>query len=189
MGLRMRSWIIGLCAVLTAGAAQAQDKSEHYATVGAWEVAIEPGQNLCKMYRFYGSSAGEGIEGLIVRYDAINEDLLLTWTTENLTYLPAKGDLEMHLNFVKGQNFDDAWGARDFHYEKPADTHYFTHQFAGGKESQRFLRDLGGKEILGLDLGAAMLTALFLEASEATETLRECSSKLVLQGAQGVAAK
>jgi hypothetical protein len=173
----MRSWVIGVFAVLTAGAAQAQD--EHYAKAGEWEVAIEPERQLCKMYRFYGSSDGKGIEGLVVRYDARDEAISLTWTTENMTSFPEESDLDLHLEFVNGKKLNDTWGALAFHYRRPAETHYFSHRFTGTKQSQRFLRDLAGNEIIGFSVGPELLSALFLEASDATRLLRECSAKLV----------
>jgi hypothetical protein len=66
----LRDWIIGACALLTAGTVQAQVADKHYAKVGEWEIAVEPARNLCKMYRYYGSTVDDHLEGLTVRYDA-----------------------------------------------------------------------------------------------------------------------
>jgi hypothetical protein len=38
----LRKWIVGLFALLSAGAAQAQGDVEHHAKVGEWEIAAEP---------------------------------------------------------------------------------------------------------------------------------------------------
>ena len=170
----MRGWMIGACAVLTAAAAQAEDGREPYATIGAWEVEIETARKLCKMYRFYGNDAGNQIEGLIVRYDVTNEVVSLTWTTDRITDLPAKGQLDLQLSFVKGRSLDE-WGRRTFQYERPAGTSYFSHVFTGAKASRRILRALGGSDTFGLELGPALLTGLSLDAAEAIAKLRECA--------------
>ena len=176
--LKIQRVLFGLVALLTAGAAAAQEDSEHFAKVGAWEIATEPPQKLCKMYRFYGNKAGDHIEGLVIRYDAAREAVLLTWTTDQMAYLPAAGQLDLYLNFVTGKSIDESWGSRSFRYDKPADTYYFSHAFNGTKDSQRILRDLSKNGIIALDFGPTLLTALLLDASEATAALRECSSKL-----------
>jgi hypothetical protein len=171
--------MVGFCAAALASQAQAQQGAKPYATAGEWEVAIEPGAQLCKMYRFYGSVSGKETEGLIVRYDASNEAVLLTWTTQKMALLPNQtGDLELFMNFVKGDKFDEKWGGLDFRFNKTDDTHYLTHRFTGARDAERFLRDLAENEIIGFDLGPVMMSALFLEAGEATRQLRECAVKV-----------
>jgi hypothetical protein len=185
----MRSWMIGACAVLAGTAAQAQDTSVSYAHVGEWEIATETDRNLCKMYRFYGSTENDDLDGLVIRYDAPAEEVTLTWATTNIPYLPEKGELELYLNFVTGKEFDETWGGRKFRHITSEDTYYLSNVFKGPKESQRILRDLAEKEIIGFDLGPVMLSALFLEAAEATKSLRECSLKLAGGGLSTAALK
>jgi hypothetical protein len=174
----MRVWILGLAAALVSGVAQAKDANEHYAQAGAWEIAAEPARNLCKMFRYYGSTEGPDIEGLVVRYDAGSEAVSITWATGVFPYLPETGDLDLFVNFIAGDEFDESWGSRSFHYRKDEETYYLSHEFAGPKESSRILRDLGGNEIVGFYLGPVLMSALFLEASDAVAALRECSLKI-----------
>lgn len=172
---RLRNWIIGSLALLGAGAGQAQGEVEHHAKVGEWEIAAEPERRLCKMYRYYGSSVDDHIEGLTVRYDAAKESVWLTWSTNGSTPFVKDGAIDLFLNFVKGKSLNESWGSRSFYQEKSEDRHYFAHAFHGSKDSRRILRDLAGSELLGLDMGPVMMTALSLDAGEATEALRECS--------------
>ena len=176
--MRLRSWIIGSFALLGAGAAQAQGKIEHHVKVGEWEIAAEPERTLCKMYRYYGSSVDDHIEGLIVRYDAAKESGWLTWSTNGSTPFTEDEEIDLFLTFVKGKSLNEAWSARSFHQRKHEDTRYFAHGFHGSKESRRILRDFAESELIGLDLGPVMMTALSLDAAKATDALRECSLKI-----------
>ena len=174
---RLSGFVFGAAALLTATAVGAQGKMEHYAKVGAWQIEVEPARKLCKMYRVYGSSVDDHIEALFVRYDATNESVSLRWSTNKPIDLPADGQIEFELNFVKGKSLDQSWGSRTFRYGKPADTYYFDHSFNGAKGSQRILRDLSKNALLGLYFGSTMMTGLLLDAADATQALRECSAK------------
>ena len=175
--MRLRNWIVGVCALLAAGAAQAQDAEEHYAKVGAWEIAAEPARNLCKMYRYYGSSVDDHIEGLVVRYDA-TKAVWLTWSTDGSTPFPGDGQIDLYLNFLTGKSINEKWGSRTFRHGKPEDTRYFASVFNGSKDSLRILRDLAENDLIGLYLGPTLMTALSLDATEATQALRDCSLKI-----------
>ena len=177
-----RNWVIGLWA-LAAGsaAAQAQATEEHFATVGTWEIASEPARNLCKMYRFYGSTVNSDTEGLIVRYDAAKTSVWLTWSTTGKTPLFKDGEIDLLVSFFKGKGIDDSWGSQTFRHGKPDDTRYFAHTFTGPKDSQRILRDLASNKLIGLYLGPVLMTALSLDADAATESLRQCSIKIAGQ--------
>ena len=169
---------MGALALLGAGAAQAQGEAEQYAKVGEWEIAAESERKLCKMYRYYGSSVDDHMEGLTVRYDAAEDSVWLTWSPDGSTPFVKDGEIDLFLNLVRGQSLDESWGSRSFHQEKREGRHYFGHVFHGPKDSRRILRDLASNEIVSLDLGPVMMTALSLDAGGATEKLRECSLKI-----------
>ena len=170
--MRKRKWVIGVCALLTAGAAQGE---ETYARIGGWEISAEPPSHRCLMSRSYRSKDGKKIEDLTVLYAADKEGVLLIWSNDWMTYLPAKGDLELGLAFKKGAVVDQSWEARSLHYEKVANTYHFTRAFTDPEEARRILRNLAGNESIGLLLGPALITSLPLDASAAIEKLRECS--------------
>jgi len=173
----MQRWVIGVFALLTAGAAQAEEASQTYAKVGGWEISAQPPSHRCVMQRFYGSNDGKKIEGLTVLYAADKEGVLLGWSNDWMTYLPAKGDLELGLAFRKGAAVDQSWGSRSLHYNKVGKDYLFTRVFTGAEEARRALHDLASNEHIGLFLGPTILTSIPLDASEAVEKLRECSLK------------
>ena len=174
----MRGWIIGACALLGAGAAQAQAAYEPYATVGRWEIYAEAAKKICMMSRWYGSVDADETDGLMVLYNAQKETALLGWGSNKMSFLPAKGTLDFDLSFLKGEVLNESWGTQPFEYEKPNSKHVFTHVFKGPTDVQRILRDLAGHESLTLFFGPTVMTGLPLDASGAVEKLRECSSKL-----------
>jgi hypothetical protein len=173
----MRNWVFGVCAILSAGAAQAEDGVEHYAKVGEWEITAEPAERRCTMARFYGTKAGD-IEGLMVLYDAEVEGVLLNWVSDKASSLPSKGTMDVGLAFFSGPLFDESWGKQVFDYERPEETYYFVHVFKGPKDVRRILGNLAVNEgVVFLD-GEKMMTSLELDALFAVERLRECSRKL-----------
>jgi hypothetical protein len=176
--MKLRNWIIGVAAFSAAGTAQAEEIDGHFATAGGWEIAVEQGRNYCKMYRYFGSTVDTHAEGLVVRYDAGRESVLLTWSTTGTTIFPGDGQIDLLLSFFKGKTIDDSWGSQTFRHAKPDDTRYFNHAFSGPVASKRILRDLGTSKLVGLYLGPVLLTALSLDAAEATASLRQCSLKL-----------
>jgi hypothetical protein len=179
--MRLRDWIIGMCALVSGGAVQAQEANDHYATVGKWEIEADPRRKLCQMYRYYGSTKDDHLEGMIVRYDAAKESVGLTWSTNAPTLFPGDGEIDLLLSFFKEKSIDDSWGGQTFRHYKPEDTRYFASVFTGVKDSNRILRDLAVSELIGLYLGPTLMTALSLDAAGATETLRECTLKIAGQ--------
>lgn len=175
--MRMRGWTIFMCALLTAGAAQSVEAEESYAKAGNWEISAEPPSQRCVMQRFYRSEAAKKKEGLVVLYAADKEGVMLGWTNDWMTYLPAQGELELGLAFKKGAAVDDSWGFRKLRYKKLAGTYHFTLAFTNSDEARRFLGALAGNDSFGLFLGPALLTSLPLDAADAVGMLRECSSK------------
>ncbi len=173
--MRMQRWLIGACALLTAGAARAEHGSEIYAEVGGWEISGEAPSNRCVMQRFYRSNDGKKVEGLTVLYAADKEAVFLVWSNDWMTYLPAKGDLKLGLAFRKGATVDRSWGSRSLHYDKVGNNYLFTRAFTDAEEARRVLGDMAASEHIGLFLGPTLLTSIPLNASEAIEKLRECS--------------
>ena len=178
--MKLRNWIIGAAAFAATGTAQTQEMHGHFATVASWEIAVEEGRNFCKMYRYFGSTVDTHTEGLVVRYDAGKESVLLTWSTTGTTIFPGDGQIDLFLSFFKGKTIDDSWGSQAFRHAKPDNTRYFNHAFSGPVASKRILGDLSTSKLIGLYLGPVLLTALSLDAAEATASLRECSLKFAV---------
>ena len=171
----MRSWVIGVSALLTAGVAQGEEAASTYAEVGSWQILAEPPSKRCAMQRSYRSKVGNKREGLTVLYAADKEGVLLVWSNDWMTYLPAKGDLDLGLAFKTGVSVDESWGNRKLHYDKVADLYYFTRAFTDAEEAHRVLDALAANENIGLFLGPTLITNLPLDASDAVAKLRECS--------------
>ena len=172
----MQRWVIWMYALLTAGAVQAEEANQTYAKVGGWEISAQPPSHRCVMQRFYRSKDSKKIEGLTVLYAADKEGVLLIWSNNWMTYLPAKGDLELGLGFRKGASVDQTWASRSLHYDKVGNDYLFTRAFTDAEDARRVLHDLAANEHIGLFLGPTLLTSIPLDASEAIEKLRECSS-------------
>jgi hypothetical protein len=164
--------MIGVGALLAAGPAQGE---ETYARIGGWEISAQPPSHQCLMYRSYRSKDGKKVEDLTVLYAADKEGVLLDWSNDWMTYLPAKGDLELGLAFKEGASVDQSWGSRSLHYDKVGSTYHFTRAFTNAEEAHRVLRALASNESIGLFLGPVLMTSLPLDASDAVEKLRECS--------------
>lgn len=173
--MKMRGWAIGVYALLMAGAASAEEAEQSYAKIGSWEISAWPPSNRCTMQRFYHSKVGKKFEILTVLYAADKEGVLLGWSNDWMTYLPAKGNLDLGLAFKKGASVDETWGSRSLHYDKVANVYHFTRAFTDAEEARRILRDLATNESIGLFLGPVLMTNLPLDASDAVEKLRECS--------------
>jgi hypothetical protein len=170
--MSMRGWVFGVCAFLAAVPAQSE---EIYAKVDRWDITVEPPSHRCLMQRSYGSKDGKKSETLTVVYAADKEGVLLFWSNNWMTYLPADGDLDLGLVFKKGSSADQSWGSRSLHYRKINNTYMFTLAFTKAEEARRVLHDMASNEGFGLSLGPVLMTSLPLDASNAVEKLRECS--------------
>lgn len=174
----MRNWMIAMCALLSAGAAQGQAVGEPYATIGDWGISADATKKTCVMHRLYGSVVEDEVESVLVIYDAQKEAVALGLASKKMKWLPPEGSLYLDLAFLKGEALDESWGSQSFRYNKPEDTHHFSLVFKGATDAQRILRDLAGNENLTLFFGPKVMTGLPLDASGAVEKLRECSLKL-----------
>lgn len=176
----MRGWIIGACALLSAGAAQGEVGHEPYAKVGKWGITADATKKQCTMDRLYGSTVSDEEEGLLVIYSAQTDGVLLGWASSKMKFLPPEGSLHFDLSFLKGESLNESWGSQPFEYRKLENNqHFFIHVFKGPADAQRILRDLAGHESITLFFGPTVMTGLPLDASDAVEKLRECSFKLV----------
>ena len=169
----MRCWWIGACALLSSVAAQAEAPGTTYAKVGAWEISAEPPR--CIMQGFFGSKDSKKVDGLTILYAADKESVLLVWSNNWMTYLPTKGELDLGLVFGKGTSVDASWGSSKLRYEKVGNDYLFTRVFKDAKVAEKVLRDFAESQVVGLSLGATLLTSLKLDASVAVKKLRECS--------------
>jgi len=177
---RVRGRIFGLCALLIAGAAQAERVSEPYGTAGEWEISTE-NHHMCAMKRRYGGRAPEEEQGLMVLYDPQRQLVSLNWAARKPPLPPLGASLDLGLAFLKGKSMDESWGNQTFQTEK-GDGYLFTHIFTGPKDVQRILRDIASNQTIALFLGPSLMTGLYLNASDAMVKLRECASK-VAEGA------
>ena len=169
----MSKWWIGACALLSSVAVQAEAPGSTYAKAGAWEISAEPPR--CIMQGFFGSKDGKKVDGLTILYAADKEGVLLIWSNNWMTYLPAKGELDLGLVFAKGTSVDASWGSTKLRYEKVGNDYLFTRAFTDAKTAEKILRDFAESEVVGLTLGATLLTSFKLDASQAVTKLRECS--------------
>jgi len=174
----VRGWIIGVCALLGAGAAQAADGPEPYAKVGAWDIGADAAKKLCSMRRFYGSVDPDKTEALLVLYSFQKQVVLLSFANNKMKYLPQEGSLNFDLAFLQGSSLDESWGSRPFQYHKLEGSYGFSHVFEGGTDIRHILHDLAGHEAITLFFGPDVMTSLPLDASSAVEKLRECALKL-----------
>jgi hypothetical protein len=166
-----------VCALLTAGAAQAERVSEPYGKVGDWEITAEDHQ-MCLMKRLYGSSDPAKEQGLIVAYDAQGQVASLNWVTRKPPIPPLSDALDLDLAFLKKSgSMNESWGSQPFQIQK-GEGYLFIHVFTGGTDVQRILRDLASQETIALFFGPSLVTGLHLDASDAVVKLRECASKI-----------
>jgi len=177
----MRSRIIGLFALLSATASQAERISEPYAKVGYWEITTE-NHSLCLMQSGYPGKVADDDEVLMIAYNAEKKTAVLGWTSRKPKFPALADSLDLQLSFLKGRSpLNESWGSQPFHIEKSAGSYSFGHVFKGSTDSERFLRDLASHDALVLFFGPIMLTSLPLKASDAVAKLRECSSRIAEQ--------
>lgn len=170
----MRGWIIGVYALLSAGALRAQG-IEPYAQVGDWQINVQDGN--CGMMRLYPAIKGGPEEVLIVFYDAQRRTTTLNWGTRKPEFPPLSDSYDLRLAFLKGSSLKETWGSPAFNVRKSPNGYVFTHVFTGTSDSERILRDLASEPAMVLFFGPTLMTSLPLDASEAVTKLRECSSK------------
>jgi len=176
----MRGRIIGVCALLSANAAQAERVSEPYGKVGYWEITTE-NHNICVMKSGFPGKVANDAEALLIGYNPQQKTAVLSWTTQKQK-LPALSDsLDFQLSFLKGRSLNDSWGSQPFQIKESAESHSFIHAFRGSTDSDHFLRDLASHDALVLYFGPVMMTSLPLKAPEAVQSLRECASKIAEQ--------
>lgn len=169
----MSSWWVGACALLSSVAVQAEASGSTYAKVGAWEISAEPPR--CIMQGFFVSKDGKQVDGITILYAADKEGVLLVWFNNWMTYLPAKGELDLGLVFGKVTSVDASWGSSKLRYEKVGNDYLFTRAFKDAQVADKVLRDFAESQVVGLTLGPTLLTSFKLDASVAIMKLRECS--------------
>jgi hypothetical protein len=184
----LRSWIFGLCTLLSAGAAQGAGLSEPYARVGDWEITAEDKQQ-CMMSQLFGSTVADEIQSLGIVYDGQREGVALSWASNKPKFLLPSGSLALDLAFMKGSSSNESWGSQDFQYKKVGSTYYFTHAFMGPADVERILGDISSSEIVSLFLGPTLMMGLPLNAAGAVEKLRECSSKMTARDSRDLLQK
>lgn len=173
----MRGRLLGVFALLSAGASHAEITSDPYAVVGDWQItATDPGR--CAMARFYPASAKYDDELLIVVYDAQRKAAVLTWVSRKPALPPLGSSLDLELSLFGGASKAAQWGSQSFETKKQADHYGFTHVFAGPHDGDRILSDIAAHKTFALFLGPTLMTGLLLDASDAVIKLRECSSKI-----------
>ena len=178
----MKGRMIGVTALLCAGAAQAERVSEPYAKVGYWEITTENHRE-CAMKREYPGKTADDEEGLIIVYEPRTKAAVLVWGARK-PKIPALTDsLDLQLSFLKGKSLDDSWGSQPIDIAKSGDSSGFIHLFKPPIDGERFLRDVASHDTFALFLGPVLMTGLPLNASDAVAKLRECSSKIVEQAA------
>lgn len=169
---------MGVYVLLGAGVAHAESVSELYATVGEWEISAG-NHGACVMQRSYLLKDNGDRQTLVVFYDAQKKGAVLGWATQRPELPPLSSSLDFDLSFGrKGSSLNEKWGSQPFQIEKVGNEYRYSHVFKGSADSDRFLRDFGSSELVALWLGPTVMMARYLNASEAVEKLRECSSSL-----------
>lgn len=178
--MRLKGTILGLGALLTANAAQAERVSEPYGTAEDWEITAANHQ-MCGMKRLYDSSVPNDVQGLIVLYDAQRQIVSLNWAARKPALPVLTDSLDFDLVFLKGRSMDQSWGSQPFQIQK-GDGYLFTHMFSGTSEVERILRDLASHDTIALFFGPSLMTSRYLNASDAVAKLRECAAKVAERG-------
>lgn len=171
--MRFAVWVVGIASLLLGGAAQASE--EPYANVLGWEITAEPSVKRCFMQRFYPAKSGT-TEGLIIAFDAQEDQAILFWSTTSKLFPLSEGKLDLDLRFRDGESIDDSWGTQSFHYKKVADSHIFTLAFLDQESSRRIMADLKKYPEIGIFLGPVLQTAFPL-APAAVQKLTECAAR------------
>jgi hypothetical protein len=177
----MRGLIVGVYALLSAGASEAQPVSEPYARAGAWEIATG-NQRACMMQRSYVLKNNGDEQTLVIFYDAQRQGAVLGWGTRKPKLPPLSKALDFELSFTKGVSRNATWGSQSFDIDKVGDEYRFGHVFRGSTDSDRFLRDIASSDTISLWFGPTLMMSLPLTASDAVSKLRECSSRTGGQG-------
>ncbi|GAO39544.1 hypothetical protein SCH01S_33_00310 [Sphingomonas changbaiensis NBRC 104936] len=181
----MRGRIIGVYALLSAGASQAHPVDEPYANAGAWEITAG-NHGACMMQRSYVLRDNGDEQTLIIFYDDQRKGAVLGWGTHKPKLPPLSNALEFQLSFTRtGSSLNEAWGSQSFDIQKIGDEYRFGHVFKGSTDSDRFLRDLASSDTIGLWFGPTLMMGLPLGASDAVAKLRECSSRIAEQDTSG----
>lgn len=121
----MRGRMIGVYALLSASASQAERVSEPYAKIGYWAITTE-NHNVCVMKSGYPGKADDD-EALIIGYTAQQKTAVLSGTPR-MPKVPALTDsLDLELSFLKGRSLNQSWGSQRFQIAKSADTYSFIH--------------------------------------------------------------
>lgn len=169
----MKCRLIVACAVSLSLAAEAEASGTAYAKVGPWEISAEAPR--CIMQGFFGREGDKKIDGLTIVYAADKGGVLMVWSNNWMTHLPAKGELNVGLVFGKGALVDASWGSGNLGYEKVGNEYLFTLTFTQPATADRVLRSLAESEVMGLTSGETLLKSFKLNASGAVAKLRECS--------------
>lgn len=174
---------MGACALMTATAALADDKSTPYATVGDWSISARTEKTICLMDRSFAFEGGES-EALLILYDAAGENLSFTWASLSPNHVPAGRRVDLELAFTKKPGSTNVWRKRPFQYLAYEKTHYFTHVFKGPELSKKVLDELGRDKSVALFHDGALLMAVPLDAGAAITSLRECAMKTAQSSAR-----
>jgi hypothetical protein len=174
----MRGRIVGVAALLWAGASQAERVSEPYAKAGYWEISTENHRE-CVMKRVYPGKTADDEEGLVIVYEPQTKAAVLGWALRKPRFPALTESLDLQLAFLNGSKLNESWESQPFRIARSGDTYSFIHLFKGPGEGDRFLRDLASHDTFALFLGPGLMTGLPLNASDAVAKLRECSSKIV----------
>lgn len=169
--MKIAVWMLSMGSLLLAGPAQASE--EPYTKVAGWEITTEPGVKRCFIQRFYMSKSGD-IEGLIIAFDAKENQAMLFWSTTSKLFPRSEGYLDLDLRFRDGASIDESWGNQSFHYETVDKSHIFKLIFQ--EKANRILTDLASHAKIGLFLGPVLQTAFPL-SSAAVQKLTECAAR------------
>jgi hypothetical protein len=83
----------------------------------------------CILQGLFGSEDDKKIHGLTILYAADRGGVLMVWSSNWMTHLPCKGELNVGLVFGKGASENASWGSSDFGYDKVGNGYSCTRTF------------------------------------------------------------
>jgi hypothetical protein len=140
---KLRSWFVGVCALVSAGAAQAEESSKSYATIDGWEIRAALDKSHCSMESWFSNKETGGTEGLLILYHPHRESIVLSWGTSEDLGVPLYGYVDLAPRFHKPLGSGRSWLKRSFRHRKSFSDgmNYYIHVFKNPKEVRSLLSD------------------------------------------------
>jgi hypothetical protein len=176
----LRGWLVGVCALLSASAAQAEKSTEIYGTVEGWEIRAALDKSYCSLENWFTNNETGGTEGLLILYDPHREAIVLSWGASAGLDVPPNGYVDLAPYFHKPLGSNRSWLKRTFrHRHSPSDgMNYYIHVFKDPKETRTLLGDFSKYPVFVLYREDQVATAIPLGSSATIAKLRDYTTML-----------